>query len=72
MGHRSARSYECFSRQATVGLPAKSSQAGVIMAVIPNCGGIVVYSPPLNVFGNSAKGTEFFKQLIQKLPELKK
>ncbi len=48
----------------TVGIPAKSSVSGVVLAVIPNVMGIAVWSPPLDSCGNSVRGVEFLKQLI--------
>jgi len=48
-----------------IGLPAKSGVSGAIFAVIPNVGGICVYSPKLDNKGNSVRGVEFFKQLTK-------
>ena len=39
-------------------LPAKSGVGGVIMIVIPGVMGIGIVSPPLNKYGNSAKGVK--------------
>ena len=39
-------------------LPAKSGVGGVIMIVIPGVMGIGIVSPPLNKYGNSAKGVQ--------------
>jgi glutaminase len=39
-----------------VGLPAKSGVAGAIMLVVPNVLGMAVWSPPLDVLGNTVKG----------------
>jgi len=39
-------------------MPAKSGVGGVIMIVIPGIMGIGIVSPPLNEFGNSARGVE--------------
>lgn len=49
-----------------IGLPAKSSLSGAIMLVIPNVMGICTFSPPLNQFGNSVKGIDFYNKLTQK------
>jgi glutaminase len=49
-----------------IGLPSKSGVSGSIFAVIPNVGGICVYSPKLDKLGNSVKGVEFFKMLTKK------
>ena len=49
-----------------IGLPSKSGVSGAIFAVIPNIGGICVYSPKLDNLGNSVKGVEFFKLLTKK------
>ena len=48
----------------TVGIPAKSSVSGVVLAVIPNVMGIAVWSPRLDECGNSVRGVEFLKKLI--------
>ena len=39
-----------------VGLPAKSGVSGAIMLVVPNVCGMAVWSPPLDVLGNTVKG----------------
>lgn len=49
-----------------VGIPAKSSVSGVIMAVIPNVLGIAVWSPRLDACGNSVRGVEFLKNLVER------
>lgn len=48
----------------TVGVPAKSSVSGVVLAVIPNVMGITVWSPRLDECGNSVRGVAFMKKLI--------
>ncbi|CAL4131065.1 unnamed protein product, partial [Meganyctiphanes norvegica] len=47
-----------------VGLPAKSSVSGCILLVIPNTMGICLWSPPLDVYGNSSRGVQFCKDLV--------
>lgn len=42
-----------------VGLPAKSGVSGNILLVIPNVGGICVWSPKLDRLGNSVRGLAF-------------
>jgi glutaminase len=51
-----------------VGFPAKSGVGGFLMAVIPGKMGICIYSPPLDVNGNSVRGVEFCKRLVTSLP----
>ena len=41
-----------------VGIPGKSSVAGCMMMVLPNTMGICLWSPPLDKYGNSARGLE--------------
>ena len=48
----------------TVGIPAKSSVSGIVIAVVPNLMGIAVWSPRLDECGNSVRGVEFLKQLV--------
>lgn len=48
----------------TVGLPAKSGVCGGLLLVIPNVMGIALWSPPLDISGNSVRGIEFCKQLV--------
>jgi glutaminase len=50
----------------SVGIPAKSSVSGVIMAIIPNVMGIAVWSPRLDECGNSVRGVEFLKGVISR------
>ena len=49
----------------TVGIPAKSSVSGVVMAVVPNVMGIAIWSPRLDSCGNSVRGVEFLKRLVE-------
>lgn len=50
----------------TVGLPAKSGISGALIIVIPNVAGIAIWSPPLDELGNSVKGVEFSKLLVNR------
>jgi glutaminase len=49
-----------------VGVPAKSGVSGVIMIVIPNVMGITVWSPRIDVMGNSVSGVEFCHELVNR------
>eukprot|EP00931_Biecheleriopsis_adriatica_P063319 TRINITY_DN38316_c0_g1_i1.p1 TRINITY_DN38316_c0_g1~~TRINITY_DN38316_c0_g1_i1.p1 ORF type:complete len:764 (+),score=151.77 TRINITY_DN38316_c0_g1_i1:71-2293(+) len=50
-----------------VGLPAKSGVGGCIFMVIPNVGGIAVWSPRLDSNGNSMRGVMVAKELVRRL-----
>jgi glutaminase len=49
-----------------VGIPAKSGVGGGILAVIPQKGAIVVFSPRLDTAGNSVRGQAVIKELSEK------
>ncbi len=46
-----------------VGFPSKSGVSGAVIAVLPGQAGIAVYSPPLDVRGNSLRGIEVCRRL---------
>lgn len=46
------------------GLPAKSGVSGIVMTVVPNVGGLAVFSPRLDAAGNSVRGTAFARELV--------
>jgi len=50
-----------------VGLPAKSGVGGCIFMVIPNVGGVAVWSPRLDPLGNSTRGVLVAKELVRRL-----
>lgn len=50
-----------------VGLPAKSGVGGCIFMVIPNVGGVAVWSPRLDPLGNSTRGVLVAKELVGRL-----
>lgn len=51
----------------SVGLPAKGSFAGAMVAILPGFGAIAAYAPELNCFGRSARGSEAIKYIANKL-----
>jgi glutaminase len=50
----------------TIGLPAKSGVGGGLMIVIPNLMGIAIWSPRLDKYGNSVRGIDFCKDLVNR------
>jgi hypothetical protein len=48
-----------------VGAPSKSGVSGVLMVIVPNMFGFATFSPRLNAVGNSIRGIEFSKRLVQ-------
>ena len=49
-----------------IGLPAKSGISGSVMVVVPNVMGIAIYSPRVDMNGNSVKGLDLCNKLIQR------
>jgi glutaminase len=49
-----------------VGLPAKSGVAGSVLVVIPNLLGFATFSPRLDAYGNSVRGVNFCRQLVER------
>ncbi|MBO0762349.1 MAG: glutaminase, partial [Candidatus Dormibacteraeota bacterium] len=50
-----------------VGIPAKSSVSGGILCVAPGKGGIGVFSPGLDPYGNSVRGIGVCKEISARL-----
>jgi glutaminase len=50
-----------------VGLPAKSGVGGGVMAVLPGIGGLGVWSPPLDRFGNSVRAVRVCEDMAHDL-----
>lgn len=46
-----------------VGIPAKSGVSGCIMGSLPGQMGAAAYSPPIDKFGNSARGVDAFQKM---------
>jgi glutaminase len=49
----------------SIGLPMKSSVSGCVLAIVPGEGSIAVYSPPLNLAGNSIASLFILERLAQ-------
>lgn len=49
-----------------IGLPAKSGVGGGVILVVPKLMGICIFSPRLDDQGNSVRGIDFAKQLVEK------
>lgn len=50
-----------------VGLPAKSGVSGGILVVVPGKGGIAVYSPGLDAYGNSVRGIRVCEEISDRM-----
>jgi glutaminase len=50
-----------------VGIPAKSGVSGGIMAIVPGKLGIGVFSPGLDAYGNSVRGTAVCEEISERL-----
>jgi glutaminase len=50
----------------TIGLPTKSGVSGALMVVVPNTMGICTWSPRLDALGNSVRGIDFCKRLVER------
>jgi glutaminase len=50
-----------------VGIPAKSGVSGGVLAVVPGKLGLGVYSPGLDAYGNSVRGTAVCEEISQRL-----
>ena len=50
-----------------VGIPGKSGVGGGILAIVPGVASIAVWSPGLNRYGNSRKGTEALARLTSEM-----
>lgn len=58
----------CGEYAFTVGSPAKSGVSGSLFIVIPGVCGISIYSPRLDKLGNTVRGVEFSKRLVETFP----
>ncbi|OGH88053.1 MAG: hypothetical protein A3J93_02680 [Candidatus Magasanikbacteria bacterium RIFOXYC2_FULL_42_28] len=50
----------------TIGLPAISGSSGAVLIVVPDVMGIVVWSPRVDIAGNSNKGIDFSHKLVER------
>jgi len=50
----------------SIGLPAISGASGAVMIVVPDVMGIAIWSPRIDVNGNSIKGLDFSQKLVDR------
>lgn len=50
-----------------IGLPAKSGVSGALLVVVPNVGGLCIWSPRLDVHGNTVRGVDFMKRFVKEV-----
>jgi len=49
----------------TIGLPAKSGVGGALLVIVPNVLGLCTWSPRLDAIGNSVRGVQFCRRMIE-------
>jgi glutaminase len=49
----------------TIGLPAKSGVGGALLVIVPNVLGLCTWSPRLDGIGNSVRGVDFCRRMLQ-------
>lgn len=50
----------------SIGLPAKSGVSGALMLIIPGVMGVAVWSPRLDKMGNTVRGVEISRRLVER------